>query len=117
MMTSAFLSTLSLSAEKNCAQNSGAKRRDDIKSLIMTNPVLKRQPEVRYVVFGASRPEGCGANDCRWRRSPALLCPLDPSDPVGLQAVSLGSQISGRGHGSSGKGRAWRDIAWAMRKS
>src|SRR3954466_14359343 len=46
MMTSAFLSTLSLSAEKNCAQNSGAKRRDDIKSLIMTSPVLERQPEV-----------------------------------------------------------------------
>src|SRR6185312_64373 len=46
MMTSAFLSTLSLSAEKNCAQNSGAKRRDDIKSLIMTSPVLERQPVV-----------------------------------------------------------------------
>jgi hypothetical protein len=40
------LSTLSLSAEKNCAQNSGAKRRDDINSLIMTSPVLGRQPEI-----------------------------------------------------------------------
>src|SRR3954454_1488472 len=37
MMTSAFLSTLSFSAEQNCAQNSGAKRRDDISCLIMTN--------------------------------------------------------------------------------
>src|SRR6266496_3774662 len=35
MMTSAFLSTLSLSAEQNCAQNSGAKRRVDINCLIM----------------------------------------------------------------------------------
>src|ERR1700760_1892353 len=35
MMTSAFFRTLSLRAEKNCAQNSGAKRRDDISSLIM----------------------------------------------------------------------------------
>ncbi len=31
-----------------------------------------------------------------------LLCPLDPSDPVGLQMVSLGSQISGRSRGSDG---------------
>src|SRR6266702_4149103 len=36
MMTSAFISTLSFSAEQNWAQNSGAKRRDDINSLIMT---------------------------------------------------------------------------------
>src|ERR1700732_2352142 len=36
MMTSAFLSTLSLSAEQNWAQNSGAKRRDDINCLIMS---------------------------------------------------------------------------------
>src|SRR6266849_1746545 len=35
MITSAFLRTLSLSAEQNCAQNSGAKRRDDINCLIM----------------------------------------------------------------------------------
>src|SRR3954451_7546715 len=46
MMTSAFFSTLSFSAEKICAQNRGAKRRDDIKSLIMTSPVLERLPEV-----------------------------------------------------------------------
>src|SRR3954451_10536222 len=43
MMTSAFLSTLSFSAEKNCAPNSGAKRREDINSLIMTNPVPDEQ--------------------------------------------------------------------------
>ena len=36
MMTSAFFRTLSFSAEKNWAQNSGAKRREDISSLIMT---------------------------------------------------------------------------------
>src|SRR6266567_9289872 len=60
MMTSAFLSTLSLSAEKNCAQNSGAKRRDDIKSLIMTSPVLEGQPEFCCVVGETSRPEGSG---------------------------------------------------------
>src|SRR5882724_5410700 len=37
MMTSAFFKTLSLSAEQNCAQNSGAKRRDDINCLIMVD--------------------------------------------------------------------------------
>ncbi|MGY3222659.1 hypothetical protein ACVW1B_006740 [Bradyrhizobium sp. USDA 4502] len=36
MMTSAFFSTLSFNAEQNCDQNSGAKRRDVINSLIMT---------------------------------------------------------------------------------
>src|SRR5439155_21530725 len=51
-MTSAFLSTLSFSAEKNCAQNSGAKRRDDINSLIMTSPVLERLPEVDTLSVG-----------------------------------------------------------------
>src|SRR5579872_1347844 len=34
MMTRAFLSTLSLSAAQNCAQNSGANRRDTISSRI-----------------------------------------------------------------------------------
>src|SRR6476660_9113748 len=36
MMTSAFFSTLSFSAEQNCDQNNGAKRREDSNSLIMT---------------------------------------------------------------------------------
>src|SRR6058998_2913541 len=63
MMTSAFLSTLSLSAEKNCAQNSGAKRRDDINSLIMTSPVLEGRG--CYAVGETSRPEGYGTNDCK----------------------------------------------------
>ena len=35
-MTSAFFSTLSFKAEQNCDQNSGAKRREDSNSLIMT---------------------------------------------------------------------------------
>src|SRR5271156_4838744 len=35
MMTRAFLRTLSFRAEQNCAQNSGAKRRDNINSLII----------------------------------------------------------------------------------
>jgi hypothetical protein len=52
------LSTLSLSAEKNCAQNSGAKRRDDIKSLIMTSPVFEKQPEV--VVLSVKRHDRKG---------------------------------------------------------
>ena len=34
-MTSAFFSTLSFSAEQNCDQNNGAKRREDSNSLIM----------------------------------------------------------------------------------
>ena len=40
MITSAFLSTLSLSAAQNCAQNSGAKRREDINCAIMIRPVV-----------------------------------------------------------------------------
>ena len=60
MMTSAFLSTLSLSAEKNCAQNSGAKRRDDIKSLIMTSPVLENQPEVVALKVERHNRKGVG---------------------------------------------------------
>ena len=35
-MTSAFFNTLSFNAEQNCDQNSGAKRREDSNSLIMT---------------------------------------------------------------------------------
>jgi hypothetical protein len=43
---------LSFSAEKNCAQNRGAKRRDDIKSLIMTSPVLETLSEVVSLSVG-----------------------------------------------------------------
>src|SRR5579872_4287948 len=43
-MTRPFLSTLSLSAEQNWAQNSGAKRRDDINSLIMGLPARGEFP-------------------------------------------------------------------------
>jgi hypothetical protein len=112
------LSTLSLSAEKNCAQNSGAKRRDDINSLIMTSPVLERQPEVASWAVKASRPEGNGTNDCRVTMVVGLLCPLDPSDPVGLQMVSLGSQISGCGRvGFGRKGRADPDMRRAVSKN
>src|SRR3954465_12978620 len=74
MMTSAFLSTLSFSAEKNCAQNSGAKRRDDIKSLIMTSPVLETLSEVVSLSDGRrDRRRGDG----HWRVDddrPGLLC-------------------------------------------
>jgi len=45
-----------------------------------------------------------------------LLCPLDPSDPVGLQMVSLGSQISGRSRGSDGPAALSRIPRRAMRK-
>ena len=42
-----------------------------------------------------------------------LLCPLGPSDPVGLQVVLLGSQISGCGCSFGRKCRAYGDIALA----
>jgi hypothetical protein len=42
-----------------------------------------------------------------------LLCPLGSSDPVGLQLVSLGSQLSDRGRVS----RAGPDMARAMMKT
>jgi hypothetical protein len=34
---------LSFKAEQNCAQNSGAKRRDDINSLIIAGPLVETQ--------------------------------------------------------------------------
>src|SRR6516225_4939062 len=46
IMTSAFFKTLSFSAEQNCAQNNGAKRRDDINCMIMIGPVYFRQPAI-----------------------------------------------------------------------
>jgi hypothetical protein len=49
-----------LSAEKNCAQNSGAKRRDDIKSLIMTSPVVENQLEVVALSVKRHNRKGVG---------------------------------------------------------
>jgi hypothetical protein len=46
-----------------------------------------------------------------------LLCPLGPSDPVGLQVVSSGSQISGRGRSFGQKCRACGDIALADKQT
>src|SRR3954454_19378172 len=96
MMTSAFLSTLSLSAEKNCAQNSGAKRRDDIKSLIRTSPVLATRFEVVSLSDGRRDRRNatgiCGLTTI----APACSAPL-PSDPVGLRVATFGSQMVGRG--------------------
>ena len=48
--------------------------------------------------------------DCRVTTVTGLLCPLGPSDPVGLQAVLLGSQISGRARSFGRKCRAYGDI-------
>ena len=41
----------------NCAPNSGAKRRDDINSLIMTSPVPEEQPVVDSQTAGVRGPE------------------------------------------------------------
>src|SRR5437763_10749682 len=71
MMTSAFLSTLSFSAEKNCAPNSGAKRRDDINSLIMTNPVPDEQLEGVWV--SARHRDRRMRRNCRARTGPPAL--------------------------------------------
>src|ERR1700748_543151 len=48
MMTRAFLRTLSFKAEQNCAQNNGAKRRDNISCLIMRDSFggVARQPQL-----------------------------------------------------------------------
>src|SRR3954447_135359 len=80
MMTSAFLSTLSFSAEKNCAQNSGAKRRDDIKSLIMTSPVLETLSEVVSLSDGRRDRRRCDGHlrvdDDRPRPALRLCLPI-----------------------------------------
>src|SRR5438445_8745502 len=66
MMTSAFFSTLSFSAEQNCDQNSGAKRGEDSNSVIMTISCYfgRAIPDVvlQIVSYGSERRrsrEGC----------------------------------------------------------
>ncbi|MGT2437780.1 hypothetical protein ACU4GH_20345 [Bradyrhizobium betae] len=76
------MSTLSLSAEKNCAQNSGAKRRDDINSLIMTNPVLEKQPEVVALFVKRHDRKRMGRTDRTARMSPACSVPSVPPIPL-----------------------------------
>jgi hypothetical protein len=77
---SAFFKKLSFSAEQNWHQNSGTKRRDDIKRWNMARPLRGTNRSVRVCLKRASaRWFGCAVN-----RS------ADPADWIGSRAWRIG---------------------------
>src|ERR1700761_6996649 len=114
MMTSAFLSTLSFNAEQNCAQNSGAKRRDDIKCLIMAKVLISRrhvtadergsgqlEDEAPGEVVAASGVGDCGVGGGSHGYALSIVIPRRRASVERLAAHS-GMTVEGLGARSSG---------------
>src|SRR5262245_29283032 len=100
-ITSAFFRKLSLRAEQNWHQNSGANRRDSIRLLTMASPRSCRQsPQAGFLQrdvpcppLGQPKPQNQGAR-C-WLASVALApAPARSSKTRGLAAGGLASVLS-----------------------